>query len=238
MLRVSRSIVPNVFTLANMFSGFMAVLFALYSRELISAAWMIILAAFLDAMDGKIARITKTSSKFGIEYDSLADLISFGIAPSALIFVLYFSKWSTAGIFLSFFPLLFGSIRLARFNAQLEGFEKSHFKGLPSPMAAICLATYVIFLNAYFPGKVFPNVLLLLTLVVSALMVSTIRYEIFPRLTVRGSNYQRIVFFVVVLLGITLLIFPQTLFFPYIIFYILSGLVRYVIRLGLGLPIK
>jgi len=238
MIRVSRSIVPNFFTVGNMFSGYMSVIFSVANNEYVLASWMILLAAFLDAMDGKIARFTNTSSKFGVEYDSLADVVSFGLAPSVLIFSFFFHKWQMVGLFISFFPLLFGSIRLARFNVQLEGFDKSHFSGLPSPISAVSLAAYIIFMVEYFPGEIFPKALLTLTFVVSILMVSTIRYEILPPLTFRGDRRQKIIFIIIVITVISLIAFPQLLLFPYMLIYILSGIIRFLLRLAQGKALK
>ena len=113
--------------------------------RLFPAAIVRFAAAFLDAMDGKVARFTKSSSKFGVEYDSLADVISFGFAPSFLIFSVYLKDMKMVGILISFLPLLFGSIRLARFNTQLKGFSKDYFKGLPIPIAALTLTSFIIF---------------------------------------------------------------------------------------------
>ena len=238
MIRVSRSIVPNFFTVGNMFSGYMSVIFSVANQEYMLASWMILLAAFLDAMDGKIARFTNTSSKFGVEYDSLADVVSFGLAPSLLIYSFFFHKWQMVGLFISFFPLLFGSIRLARFNVQLDGFDKTHFSGLPSPIAAVSLATYIIFLTEYFPDEVFPKALLTLTFVVSILMVSTIRYEILPPLTFKGDKRQKIIFLLIVITVLSAIAFPQLLLFPYMLIYILSGIVRFVVRLAQGKALK
>lgn len=238
MIRVSRSIVPNFFTVGNMFSGYMSVIFSVANQEYMLASWMILLAAFLDAMDGKIARFTNTSSKFGVEYDSLADVVSFGLAPSLLIYSFFFHKWQMVGLFISFFPLLFGSIRLARFNVQLDGFDKTHFSGLPSPIAAVTLATYIIFLTEYFPDDVFPKALLTLTFVVSILMVSTIRYEILPPLTFKGDKRQKIIFLLIVITVLSAIAFPQLLLFPYMLIYILSGIVRFVVRLAQGKALK
>lgn len=232
MIKVSRSIVPNFFTVGNMFAGFMSVILGSLNRDLNLAAWMIIFAAFLDALDGKVARMTKSSSSFGVEYDSLADVISFGLAPSVLIYTYYFSEWRHVGIFISFFPLLFGGLRLARFNVQLMGFDKSHYNGLPSPMAAITLASYILFIDEFFPGRVFPKFFLILTLVVCVLMVSTIRYEDIPRFNYRKSRTVLLMSLLVIFLVITLIIYPKKLFFPYILLYILSGPVRTLSNIG------
>ena len=234
MIKISRKIMPNFFTVGNMFSGFMSVIFALYTQNFTLAAWMILVAAFMDSLDGKVARLANASSKFGVEYDSLADNISFGLAPSALIYGLFFHNWGNVGVFISFFPLLFVSIRLARFNVKLEGFDKSEFEGLPSPAGALTIATYILFLSQYFPGQVFPRVLLLITLTVSVLMVSTIRYDVLPPLSFKGGLWQAVLFVVAVLLIILAVLFPKPLLFPYMSLYVLSGLVRFIIRLGRG----
>jgi CDP-diacylglycerol--serine O-phosphatidyltransferase len=234
MIRVPRIIIPNFFTVGNMFSGFMSVLFSIYFHDYIWACWMIILGAFLDAMDGKVARLTNTASEFGVEYDSLADVVSFGLAPSALIYGLYFHHWALAGAFISFFPLLFGSIRLARFNVQLDGFDKSHFNGLPIPVAALTIVSYVMFMDRLFPGKIFPKLLLLVTFLVSVLMVSRIRYELLPKFSVSGKWSQKL-FLGLFLFGvITAVFFPKILLFPYFVIYIFAGIIRFVVRIGQG----
>ena len=232
MIKVSRSIVPNFFTVGNMFCGYMSIVFAVFNHNYVLASWMIVLAAFFDAMDGKIARFINTSSKFGVEYDSLADVVSFGLAPSVLIYAFFFSDWKTVGLFISFFPLLFASIRLARFNVQLEGFDKSHFTGLPSPVAAISLATYIIFVSEFFQANPFPKLFITITFILSILMVSTIRYDIMPNLTFKGSRYNKVMFVLLIISFLTLIIFPKALFFPYMMIYVLSGIVRFLIKLG------
>ncbi|NOX88248.1 MAG: CDP-diacylglycerol--serine O-phosphatidyltransferase [Calditrichaeota bacterium] len=234
MIKVPRTIVPSFFTIANMFFGFMAVIYAVKTQNFVFSSWLILMAAFLDTMDGRVARFVQGSSKFGVEYDSLADVISFGMAPSVLIYFYYFKNWGTVGLFISFFPLLFASIRLARFNVDLKGFDKTVFTGLPSPAAAITIASYFIFMDTYFPDKVFPKYLFVLTVLVSVLMVSTIRYDVLPKFTFKGTTTQKVGFFIVILAIITLIIEPQTLLLPYTLFYVFSGLIRFLIRLSQG----
>ncbi len=234
MIRVPRTIVPSFFTIANMFFGFMAIIYALNSQNFVRSSWLIILAAFMDSMDGRVARFTGTSSKFGVEYDSLADVVSFGLAPSVLIYLHYFKNWGTVGLFISFFPLLFASIRLARFNIELEGFEKTAFSGLPSPASAISIASYFIFINAYFPDRIFPKYLLVLTLTVSVLMVSTIRYDVMPKLTLKGTKGQKIIFVTLIIAVIVLIINPQMFLLPFTLLYVLSGIIRFLVRFGQG----
>jgi CDP-diacylglycerol--serine O-phosphatidyltransferase len=225
---------PNFFTIGNMFCGFMCVIFALVQNNIIWASWMIFLAAFMDALDGKVARLANASSKFGVEYDSLADNISFGLAPSILIYQFYFSTWGTIGIFISFFPLLFGSIRLARFNVQLDGFDKSEFVGLPTPAAATLLAGYILFLSRFFPGEIFPRVLLLLTLSASVLMVSTISYDVLRLVPAKRSFLRKLMFAAAVIAITALFFYPKVLAFPYVLLYVLSGFVRFLYRLAKG----
>ena len=240
MLKISRKIMPNFFTIGNMFCGFMCVIFALVQKDIIWASWMIFLAAFMDALDGKVARLANASSKFGVEYDSLADNISFGLAPSILIYQFFFITWGSVGIFISFFPLLFGSIRLARFNVQLEGFDKSEFVGLPTPAAALVLAGYILFLSKFFPEDVFPRILLLLTLSVSVLMVSTISYDVLRVLPVKGNILRTLFFTTGVISAVALFFYPKALAFPLVLLYVLGGFVRFLFRLvkGKGIGVR
>lgn len=230
-MKMSRSIVPSFFTVGNMFCGFFSVISA-FNQNFELAAWMIFAGAFLDAMDGKIARFTRSSSKFGVEYDSLADVISFGFAPSFLIFSIYLKDMKTVGIFISFLPLLFGSIRLARFNTQLKGFNKDYFKGLPIPMAAMTLSGFIIFSMRFFevPGQ-HPQILIFIIGVVSILMVSNVRYEVMPNLSLKGSKIDRIRLILFLVAAGFIIFFPQMLLFPFMVLYILSGPIRWIYSL-------
>jgi len=233
MVKVSRSIVPSFFTVGNMFCGYYSVINA-FNGNITLAAWMIFAGAFLDAMDGKIARLTKSSSQFGVEYDSLADVISFGFAPSFLIYSVYATKLGVVGILLSFLPLLFGSIRLARFNTQLKGFDKDYFSGLPIPIAALTLSSFIIFSEYFYqdPGK-FPKTMIILVFLVSILMVSTIRYETMPNLNFKGSVKDKIKVILVIIGAILIIIFPQIVVFPFMVFYILTGIITWILRIDM-----
>lgn len=227
MLRIPRSVVPNSFTVGNMFFGFMSIVVAVNQDNFMLAAWMIGGAALMDALDGKIARITNSSSKFGVEYDSLADVVSFGLAPSVLIYQFYFIQvpQQFLGIMFSFMPLLFGSIRLARFNVELTGFTKAHFSGLPIPAAAITIASYILLVSQFFDGNPYPKFLITITIIVSLLMVSNVRYEVLPVLTFRGTGKQKVILISMIVLGVVLIIYPHMLIFPTMILYILGGII-------------
>jgi CDP-diacylglycerol--serine O-phosphatidyltransferase len=217
-----------------MFCGFYSVISAL-SGNFVLAAWMIFAGAFLDLMDGKVARFTRSSSKFGVEYDSLADVISFGFAPSILIYMVFGQTMGGVGIFISFLPLLFGSIRLARFNVKLDGFDKDFFSGLPIPIAALTLSSFVIFSDHFFAIPVkFPKTMILLILFVSILMVSTVRYEVAPNINFKGPWREKIKILLAAAGGILLILYPQEVLFPLMILYILIGLTGAVIRIGTG----
>jgi CDP-diacylglycerol--serine O-phosphatidyltransferase len=134
-----------------MFCGFLSIITA-SNGNYNYAAWLIIIAAVFDALDGLVARLTKSSSELGVELDSLSDIVSFGCAPSFLLYVTYFHQFDNFGVILSSLPLIAGGFRLARFNVQLVGFEKSFFLGLPIPTAALTIASFVLaFYNNGYP---------------------------------------------------------------------------------------
>src|SRR5690606_39153798 len=142
-LRITKSVIPNLFTAMNMFSGFLSIVNAGQGKY-IEAAWLIIAAAIFDALDGLVARLTKSSSELGIELDSLSDIVSFGAAPAFLIYstaLFHFEIW---GFLISSLLLIAGGFRLARFNIQLVGFDKEYFKGLPIPSSALTISAYVL----------------------------------------------------------------------------------------------
>ena len=143
-MKNTKSVIPNLFTTLNIFCGFLA-LVSIYEDKIISACWLISLAAVFDVLDGQFARLTKTSSSFGIEFDSLADVVSFGTVPSILLYKIYFYNLGKLGIIISFLPLLFGCVRLARFNVLYGNKAKTKFVGLPIPYSALSTVSFVIF---------------------------------------------------------------------------------------------
>jgi CDP-diacylglycerol---serine O-phosphatidyltransferase len=181
-MKITRAFVPNMFTVLNMFSGFMSILTSTQGNFIL-AAWFIILAASFDALDGIMARITKSTSEFGVELDSLSDIVSFGVAPSFLVYHLALFELQNIGILLSAFPMIFGGIRLARFNVQLVGFDKDFFRGLPIPSAAGLIVTFVLTFYDDVTGVtgIAANMLIPLVVISSLLMVSTIKYDTLPR---------------------------------------------------------
>ncbi len=229
-MRVKAGIVPGFFTMANMFCGYYSALQAARGN-FIPAAWLIFAAAILDTLDGKLARLTGSSSNFGVQYDSLADVVSFGMAPSALAYFVFFHQWGALGLFLSFTPLVFGSVRLARFNIRLKGFDKEYFEGLPIPAAAVTLATFVIFNFEFWNYLRWTKVFLTLMLFVSLLMISSIRYEKMPNFTLQGDRSHRMKILSLIAGVLLIILFPQEALFPLVIIYVFSGPVQVLWRL-------
>lgn len=208
--------------MANMFSGYFSVI-QTTQHNFTQAAWLIVAAAVFDTVDGALARLTKTSSNFGIQYDSLADAISFGLAPSYLAYMVFFRGWGTIGLLISFLPLVFGSIRLARFNIRQNGVKKEYFEGLPIPAAALTIATFIIF-NFYFWERLrWTKLFLILLLFVSVVMISTILYERMPDFSLQTGSKNRKKILITVSGAVVIVLYPHETFFPLTALYVLSG---------------
>jgi CDP-diacylglycerol--serine O-phosphatidyltransferase len=227
-IRITRSIIPNLFTTLNMFSGFVSIIYS-HERNFFEASILIIIATVFDALDGIMARLTKSSSEFGVELDSLSDLVSFGVAPSFLLYQLYLSQYNVTGIIISSFIMVAGGLRLARFNVQLVGFDKPYFIGLPIPSSAITIASFVLIYNQN--GKLIPpfgDFVIPLIIVLSLLMVSKIRYETIPKFSKKGIKERPYSFgFVLISLIILIITNGKALFYIFV-FIILLGILRYI----------
>jgi len=181
-------IVPSLFTLFNLFFGIWSMTLA--SRgELYRASWFIVFAGILDTLDGRIARLSNTGTRFGAELDSLVDVVSFGVAPAYLMYELHFSTAGPAAWIFCYFYVMGAAIRLARFNVTQAGRAKTYFVGLPSPAAGMTLATYYPFTQSdlFVQLRALPWPLLLNFLMISCtiLMVSNVRYATMPRASLR-----------------------------------------------------
>lgn len=184
--RLSRGIfvLPTLFTVGNLFCGYLSIWCSIRGT-FETAALLIIAAGVLDALDGRIARLTHTTSEFGEEYDSLADLVSFGVAPAILAHSWGLADFSRLGWMISFLFVTCGSMRLARFNMQTRTVDKRYFVGLPIPAAAGTIATLVLATPERLVDRVFMTGLLVLTVILSYLMISTIRYRSFKDLDLK-----------------------------------------------------
>lgn len=224
---------PNGFTLANLFFGIFAIVAA--SRgEHAQAGWYIVIGGFCDALDGRIARATNTGSAFGEELDSLVDAISFGVAPAMMMYfaVLRHAGWDWILVFLF---TACAVMRLARFNVESVGQPKAvYFKGLPTPAAGGTLATYYWFsqtplYNEFFIDWPWETILRLLMVTLSFLMISNVPYPAWPKFSFRTlhGTIGIIVLFSAVL---ALFVLPKQFFFPVGVAYVLTGIVLAILR--------
>jgi CDP-diacylglycerol--serine O-phosphatidyltransferase len=172
---------PNIFTSLNIFCGFYA-LIASIDGKYVASAVAILIAVVFDTLDGKIARATRTTSKFGVEYDSLADLISFGLAPGVMMYLWALKPMGRIGWLAAFLFLACGALRLARFNTMVNSITSDYFQGLPIPAGAGMNATTVLLCQKIgVEGAAHPVLLLVMLYILSFLMVSTIKYNSFKK---------------------------------------------------------
>ena len=219
-------LIPNLFTTGNLFSGFYATV-AVFNAEYVVAAIAILIAMVFDTLDGKAARSTGTISRFGVEYDSLADLVSFGVAPGLLIYSWALSAYGRIGWVAAFLFIVCGALRLARYNIQASGRESMDFTGLPIPVAASMIATTVLLDDHILRlGKeVKPILILAITYVLAFLMVSTMRYRSFKNFDL----WERKPFHFLVTMVLILILFvaaPQPMLFGVFAFYVLWGIIE------------
>jgi CDP-diacylglycerol---serine O-phosphatidyltransferase len=215
-------LLPNLLTTLNLFCGFYSVIAAL-DRDFVTAATAIIVAAIFDALDGKIARLTHTTSRFGVEYDSLADLVSFGMAPALLMVMWCLQPLGRIGWLGAFLFMACGAFRLARFNVQAGSVSGDHFCGLPIPGGAGMVAATVLFCHhVKLVDSIHPIVFLVMIQVLAVLMVSTIKYHSFKRIeSFRAMTAQ---FSVVALLVLVFVAFqPAIALFLFGAVYVVSG---------------
>jgi len=221
-LRRGIYVLPNIFTSLNLFCGFYAVI-ASIDGKYIAASIAIIIGVIFDIMDGKIARATNTTSKFGIEYDSLSDLISFGLAPGIMIYLWALRPLGRIGWLAAFLFMACGALRLARFNSQIGIISSDNFVGLPIPAAAGMSATTVLFCHKLgMAGKINPIFIMVLLYLLSFLMVSTIKYNSFKKPELfRKMNFNVLVAVILILIFIAAQ--PSIALFLLGLTYIISG---------------
>jgi CDP-diacylglycerol--serine O-phosphatidyltransferase len=218
-------LLPNTLTLCGMLAGFFAIMSSI-TGDFVDAAWAIMIATIFDGLDGWMARLTNTSTRFGLELDSLSDLVAFGVAPAIMMYhwALYpFGRWGWAAAFLF---IACGALRLARFNVQTETATSKAFKGMPIPAAAVIICTIILFYNTFSPGKPDENIFFpLITIVVSLLMVSPLRYHGLKEVNFREKKpFWVLILFVMALF--VLLVHPPTAVFVMAMSYLVWGLIE------------
>jgi CDP-diacylglycerol--serine O-phosphatidyltransferase len=227
--RVTPSIIPNLFTAMNLFSGFFSIV-STSQGNFIYGGWLIIIAAIFDTLDGFMARLTKSSSELGIELDSLSDIVSFGVAPSFLIYSTYFYQFETSGIILSSLPLIAGGFRLARFNVQLVGFDKKFFTGLPIPSSALTIVTFILSFYSNGFGQTEQHFILPMILLLSFLMVSRVKYDTIPKFSLHEIKVKPFLYIAYLIALIVLIIFRMNGLFFIFVFMIVFGIFRQLFK--------
>lgn len=215
-------ILPSLLTSASLFGGFYAIIASIQARYE-PAAIAIFVSSVFDALDGKIARFTGSTSRFGTEYDSLSDLVAFGIAPAVLLFQWRLADSGRLGWLACFTYVICGALRLARFNVQKDTLEANYFKGLPIPAAATFIASLLLFsisLDSRF--QINRTVALALLYGMSFLMVSTIDYLSFKELELRKQKPFSVLVFII-LTCLVIVYKPRIMLFAIMAVYILSG---------------
>jgi CDP-diacylglycerol--serine O-phosphatidyltransferase len=231
--RIPRAAVPSFFTLMNLFCGFLSLTQVLDGR-FEYAAWLIVLAGFFDIMDGMMARLTQGQSLFGVELDSLADVVSFGVAPSFLIYVFGLSEYGVPGVVVASLPAVCGAVRLAKFNVGFSGEKSEYFDGLPIPGQAAAVVAIILnmenlaFLDPVEPGRL--PLLIPIVAVLSGLMLTNIAFDAPPTPT---AEYMRRHPLKAVLFGVAtvlIVVFRELGLLTVLFSYILIGIGRAIYR--------
>ena len=224
-----RRFIPNLITVINMFLGFMGIVMMI-KGDPIRGGWLILFAGLCDAADGKLARMLGIPTKFGVEFDSFADTVSFCAAPSLLVYTVYVEGLPLLfGGLIAFTPLLFGTIRLARFNIMQEDDPKSFFTGLPTPINAIIIVSYMLFNHQVFGEMGDPRIALPMIVTLGFMMVSPVRFAKFPLLSFKKGKSNTLQLIGVVVLITSAILWKGIVLFPIMSFYVLWSTVKWMI---------
>lgn len=227
--RFQRSVylLPSMFTVANLFCGYACIVYAMRA-DYATAAGFIGVATVLDLLDGRIARLAGATSEFGGEFDSLADVVSFGVAPAILVFAWGLDPLGRLGWAVGFVYVTAAALRLARFNVQPQSSDKRYFLGMPSPAAAGVLASTVFAWPNGLPVPQAPVVALAIVLLPAFMMVSLIRFRSFGALTLRPRRSSLVLLQFAVLIA-AIVVQPQPVLFVMAYSYLISGPIGLVI---------
>lgn len=233
-------ILPSLLTCGNMSCGYLSILSSI-DGDFTKSAWFLVLAVAFDMTDGRVARLTKTTSEFGIQLDSLSDLVSFGLAPSVMMYQLVLSSMGKVGMAIAVLFVLCSALRLAKFNVHAQdGVVHSSFMGLPTPASAGLLLSFVLSYELFAdPGQslsfktipllmksmpLFFKTMPIVMVILSLLMVSSIPYYSFKKMNLSKPKTFRLLV-LVVLLFFLMITFPQNIIFILFSLYVFSGLV-------------
>ncbi|MBW1991691.1 MAG: CDP-diacylglycerol--serine O-phosphatidyltransferase [Deltaproteobacteria bacterium] len=223
-------LLPNLLTTGSLFAGFYAIVAAI-NGKFQAAAVAIVVSLLLDGLDGRIARMTRSATSFGMQYDSLADLVAFGVAPAVLVYLWALKPFKQFGWVAAFLFVVCGALRLARFNVQTGSHDPRYFNGLPIPAAATMIATSILFhyaIGEWAPEKYL--YILVMIYLLSFLMVSNIKYVSFKKVELfRRHPFQTLV--ILVLLFVVVATLPEIMGFLLMCGYVASGPVSTLVYL-------
>jgi CDP-diacylglycerol--serine O-phosphatidyltransferase len=221
-------ILPNTLTLCGMFLGFFSILASL-KGNFVDAAWAILVASIFDGLDGWVARLTHSTTKFGIELDSLSDLVAFGVAPAVMLYKWALIPFGRVGWAAAFLFVACGALRLARYNVQMGSTESRSFTGMPIPGAATIVATLVIFYHEIWETMPAKNYFILIfTFFLAVLMVSTLRYHGAKELDFSKRKPFWILVAIVIALAI-IITHPPIALFIFAMIYLISGIIENIV---------
>lgn len=221
---------PNTFTALNMACGYIAIILA-FRGQFYLACIALILGAIFDSVDGRVARLTGTQSAFGEQFDSLSDAISFGFAPAMLVYMKFFTGYGRLGIAVSFLFLLCATLRLARFNANIEKVTSSYFQGLPSPSAAMAL-TGLVLLTESWPFLIeLSGLWLVYVLFYAFLMISNIPFNSFKN-SPWVKSHRKLVFFLLIVIIVMTFAYEQYMIIGSITLYVVGSLIYFFTHMG------
>jgi len=221
-------ILPNTLTLCGMLMGFYSILASL-NGNYVHASWAIIIAMIFDGLDGWVARLTHSTTRFGIELDSLSDLVAFGVAPAVMLYKWALAPFGRIGWSAAFLFMACGALRLARYNVQMGSAESKSFTGMPIPAAATIVSTLIIFYHEMWETVPVKNYfILLLTVSLAVLMVSTLRYHGAKEIDFSKRKPFWILVAIVVVFTL-IIIHPPIALFIFAMIYLIGGIIENVI---------
>lgn len=220
---------PNTFTALNMACGFMAILYSFHG-DFYKACMFIVLGAIFDSVDGRVARLTNTQSSFGEQFDSLSDLVSFGVSPAMIYYFRFLKDAGRPGMVAAFFFMLCGALRLARFNANIGKFKSDYFQGLPIPGGATAVISMVL-ISLTYPEIVDIKFLTVgYLLFYAALMISSVPFPSFKNSEWAKKHKKRVLFIIFLILS-SLFIYEEVMIPVIITFYVVASLGYYLTHL-------
>jgi len=217
---------PNTFTALNIACGFFSIILG-WKGQFYQASMILVLGAIFDSVDGRVARMTGTQSAFGEQFDSISDVVTFGVAPAFLAYNKFFTDIGRIGLITSFIYLLCGALRLARFNANIDRVSSDFFQGLPIPSGALAVLGLTLFSTEFPEIENFKPLIVLYVLAVAFLMISNIPFNSFKNSPWVKAHKKRVLFIIFSIIALTF-IYEEVMIFAVMMIYILSSLFYYL----------